>query len=105
MIFLNAGVSTFGLLQQLTDKECQDIITLSALHPLYLTKALIQLMTSRPERGAIISTSSSLGCLPIPGVTSYSASKRFQYFFSQALSYELKDKVDVLAWLPAQVST
>lgn len=41
MLYLNAGYAAVGPYRLLKDNEIQDQITLSALHPAYLTKAML----------------------------------------------------------------
>lgn len=55
-------------------------------------------MLARPERSAIVVTSSGLGVRPFAGVATYSAAKACSSFMAQALNYELKDKIDVMSW-------
>jgi len=54
---------------------------------------------------AIVVTSSGASVQPLPGGLSYSASKVFAVYFAKALHWELKGRVDVLAWKPGYVST
>ena len=53
---------------------------------------------AREERSAIVIVSSGLGSRPIGGVTTYSAAKGCATYLAQALSYEVKDKIDVMSW-------
>jgi len=50
-------------------------------------------------------TSSGLGTQPVAGSAPYSSAKAFSSWFAQALHFELKDKVDVMAWESGVVST
>jgi len=43
-------------------------------------------------------TSSVISHVAAPGLVAYSTTKAAVSFFSEALHYELKDKVDVMAW-------
>jgi len=73
-------------------------VTLNALHPIYLTKALLKQILERNARTAIVVTSSGLGSAPIPGILAYSCSKSFSSYLAEGLSMELKDKCDVLSF-------
>jgi short-subunit dehydrogenase len=73
-------------------------VTINALHPIYLTKALLPQILARESKSAIVITSSGLGNAPVPGIIPYSASKSFSSFFGEALNMELKGKVDVLSF-------
>lgn len=53
----------------------------------------------------MVVSSSGFGEFATPGMLSYSASKTFSSFVAQALHYEVKDKIDVLSWLPGHVDT
>lgn len=77
MVYLNAGVFHLGPLNRISDKDCQDSVTLSTLHPIYLTKALLKQLLAREQKSAIVVSSSGFGEFPTPGMISYSASKVF----------------------------
>ena len=62
-------------------------------------------MLSRKERSAILVTSSMAAKRPMPGMTTYSASKSFCSFVAEGLSWEVQEKIDVIAFEPAGVST
>mmetsp|Transcript_36181 Transcript_36181/g.49022 ORF Transcript_36181/g.49022 Transcript_36181/m.49022 type:complete len:154 (+) Transcript_36181:546-1007(+) len=81
------------------------MVTLSALHPAYLTKALLSHLTKRDTKSAIVVTSSTGSVSPVAGYLSYSASKSFANYLGRGLHWELKDKVDVLSWCPGYIST
>lgn len=105
MVYLNAGCVHQGFLEHVEPHQIQDVITLSALQPVYLTKALINQLLSRNTMSAIVITSSGASVQPMPGIMSYCASKVFSVYFGRALYWELKDRVDVLAWSPGSIST
>lgn len=54
---------------------------------------------------AIVYTSSVAGSRPFPGNLTYSASKVFTTYLGRGLYWELKGKVDVLAWAPGYITT
>jgi short-subunit dehydrogenase len=62
-------------------------------------------MLKRPTRSAIINVSSIAGTIPFPGNTTYAATKVFIDYFSRALAFEVRAKVDVLSLRPAFVAT
>jgi len=82
MLYLNAGYAYVGPLHLINDNQCQDQVTLSALHPLYLTKALVKQLLDRTHRSAIVVVSSVAATQALPGITSYSAAKVFEKFFA-----------------------
>eukprot|EP00351_Strombidinopsis_sp_SopsisLIS2011_P006094 CAMPEP_0116875968 /NCGR_PEP_ID=MMETSP0463-20121206/8048_1 /TAXON_ID=181622 /ORGANISM="Strombidinopsis sp, Strain SopsisLIS2011" /LENGTH=125 /DNA_ID=CAMNT_0004522379 /DNA_START=378 /DNA_END=755 /DNA_ORIENTATION=- len=105
MLYLNAGVQGYGPLEIMEPKEIQDIVTVNALHPIYLAKALLSQIKSRKARSAIVLTSSGTCVRPISGLIPYTSSKIFASYFTRALHWELKDCADVLAWEPGVTST
>ncbi len=98
MLFLNAGWACMGPFKDLTPQEIEETVTINALHPVYLSKALLDQMLAREKRSAIVVTSSGLGSAPIPGILAYSMSKSFSSFLAEGLNVELKNKVDVLSF-------
>jgi short-subunit dehydrogenase len=60
---------------------------------------------ARSKRSALITTSSVLGVVPTPGLVAYSSSKASASYFTEALSYEVQDKIDVMAWNCGPVNT
>ena len=41
MLFLNAGIAVMGPFKDLYPKEIEEMVTINALHPIYLCKALL----------------------------------------------------------------
>ena len=105
MLILNAGWAVMGPFKDLTPLEIEQIVTINALHPIYLCKALLPNLLSRTKRSGIVITSSGLGSVAVPGILTYSASKSFSSFLGQGLSTELKSKVDVVSFECGEVST
>ena len=105
ILCLNAGRVSIGPIDLLTDADIQTMITLNALHVVYLTKALLNQLRSRATRSAIIIVSSGISGMPIPGVATYSCSKSLVSNFGQALHYEVRDKIDVTVWEPGSTDT
>ena len=69
-----------GPFKDLTPLEIEQTVTINALHPVYLTKALLNQMLSRKKRSGIVITSSGLGSTPVPGIITYSMAKSFASF-------------------------
>ena len=61
MIFLNAGVAQMGCFSDLDDSMVEDLMTVNAVHPMYLAKALISQQLARGKKSAIVVTSSTFG--------------------------------------------
>lgn len=70
-----------------------------------MTHAIVGGMLSREKRSAIINVSSIAGEYPIPFITTYSATKAYNDFFSQSLAMEYSHKVDVLSLRPMYVES
>eukprot|EP00351_Strombidinopsis_sp_SopsisLIS2011_P005791 CAMPEP_0116888698 /NCGR_PEP_ID=MMETSP0463-20121206/23854_1 /TAXON_ID=181622 /ORGANISM="Strombidinopsis sp, Strain SopsisLIS2011" /LENGTH=141 /DNA_ID=CAMNT_0004553991 /DNA_START=478 /DNA_END=903 /DNA_ORIENTATION=- len=66
---------------------------------------MIDQLKSRKGMSAIVYTSSVAGSRPIPGTLTYSATKAFATYLGRGLHWELKGKIDVLAWAPGYIST
>ena len=94
-----------GPFKDLTPLEIEQTVTVNALHPIYLTKALVDRMLSREKRSGIIVMSSGLGSAPMPGVLTYSMSKSFSSYLAEGLNIELKHKIDCLSYQCGEVST
>lgn len=63
-------------------------------------------MTARKSRSLIVNFASQAALAPSPGFSNYSATKVFDWYFSNAIAHELSGKnVDVLAVLPGMVAT
>lgn len=103
----NAGYLEPGAYAEVNTKNIQDVLSVNALTPIFLTRALLPRLIKREERSAIINVSSGLGKVPIPGIQTYSVSKKFLSWFSQAVGLELQieGKVDMLDYTPQQVKT
>ena len=64
MLFLNAGVmpeGAIGELYKMNNDDLQAVVTVNALHPIYLAKVLINQILARNHLSAIVITSSGLG--------------------------------------------
>jgi len=69
-----------------------------------LTRKLINQMSSRTHRSAIINVSSTLGLKPFPFVAAYSATKVYCDFLSRAIDAE-EENIDITCLRPCFVST
>eukprot|EP00347_Sterkiella_histriomuscorum_P019202 403342545 len=105
MVFLNAGWGDPRRFDELQNTVLEEMVNLDALHLLHLTKALLPQLLSRPQKSAIVYTSSSLGLVLAPGNLTYSCAKRFTSYLSRGLAVELKDKLDFLSFEPFGVAS
>ncbi len=101
----NAGFGTHGVFDELSLERELEMINLSCRLPVALTHKFIGAMKKR-NRGAVIFLSSMVGTMPVPFMSTYSATKVFPRFFAESLYGELAGTgVDVLAVLPGDTST
>ena len=98
MLFCNAGYSQCGAYQKITFEDVHRTVTTNTLHPAYTIKVLVDQMYNRKQRSAIVISSSIAALRPSPAHLIYACSKTFATYLGKGLNYELKDKIDVLAW-------
>lgn len=66
--------------KDLTPDLIEQTVNVNAIHPAYLSKALVSKQMARPQRSGMIIVSSGLGSLPASGTIPYSASKAFSSY-------------------------
>jgi short-subunit dehydrogenase len=89
LLINNAGFGAPGSFAEADLATQQDMINVHVIASVRLTRAALPGMITR-RRGAIINVSSIAGLLPIPGSATYSATKAYLNFFSEALQAELR---------------
>jgi short-subunit dehydrogenase len=89
LLINNAGFGAPGSFAEADLATQQDMINVHVLASVRLARAALPGMIAR-RRGAIINVSSIAGLLPIPGSATYSATKAYLNFFSEALQSELR---------------
>lgn len=97
----NVGVSNNpSLFDQTAAKEIEDMIVVNCRYSSILTHKIVPLLKKQP-RAAIVNLSSQSAFYHVPYLAVYSATKAYNYAFSNALREELKaDNIDVLALTP-----
>jgi short-subunit dehydrogenase len=101
----NAGFGTHGAFEELSLERELEMINLSCRLPVALTHKFIGGMKMR-NRGAVIFLSSMAGTMPVPYMSTYSATKAFPLYLAESLYGELiGTSVDVLAVIPGDTST
>ena len=101
----NAGIGTYGFLQNIDMGKEETMIRLNVLGVYRLTRLFLDDMLAR-DRGTIINISSNSSLLPIPRMNTYASTKAFVKHFSQGLQQELKiqkSKVRVMTVCPSAV--
>ena len=65
-----------GPIDLISDQQLESVYTLNGLHPIYMSKVLIERMIKRKGlRSALIVTSSGIAHFPVPSIASYSSTK------------------------------
>jgi short-subunit dehydrogenase len=105
-IINNAGViQPFVRLNELDFKAIERVFNINFYGTLYMTKAFLPHLLSRPE-AHIVNISSMGGFLPVPGQTIYGASKAAVKLLTEGLSSELLNtNVHVSVVFPGAVGT
>jgi short-subunit dehydrogenase len=84
----NAGVGYFGLVEQMTGEDVEQLFEVNVLAAMALTRDVLPGMLER-ERGAIVNVSSVGAFVAIPPLTVYSATKFALQGFSEGLRREV----------------
>jgi short-subunit dehydrogenase len=85
-----AGVNPFGLLAEQDGGEIAMAMTINAVAPMLLCRAMLPVLSSR-DSAHIVNVGSTFGSIGFPGFCAYSASKFAVRGFSEALRRELAD--------------
>jgi len=102
----NAGVyGPMGSIDQVDWDEWVDAIRINLLGLVYCCREAVKLL--RPQRyGKIINLSGGGATNPLPGISSYAASKAAVVRFTETLALEVKDdRIDVNAIAPGALAT
>ena len=83
----------------------EQILYVNTFQPTFVIKVLLKQMLDREKRSAVVVTSSGLGLIPVAGTAVYAASKAYASSFTQALGYELSDRIDFADWPCGEVKT
>lgn len=101
----NAGIGTYGFLQETDFEKEMRMIHLNVLNVYQLSRLFFDEMIARAE-GTIINISSTSALQPVPKMTTYAATKAFVKHFSESLTEELriqKSPVRILTVFPAAI--
>ena len=101
----NAGSNHFAWLENQSEQELQQQITLNLLAPILLTRALLPALQRAPT-ARILNVGSTFGSIGHPGYSAYCASKFGLRGFTEALRRELADThVQVMYVAPRATAT
>lgn len=89
ILISNAGMFFF---KELTDENEPRMTTMNALHVITPTRLMVKFGNDMKRRGHgfMLSVSSMAARLPVPGITTYSATKAYLRSFGKSLSYEMR---------------
>lgn len=105
MLINNAGIGSGGEFSELALKSELEMLQLNISSLVALTHLFLQEMKAR-NSGTIINVASMASFIPIPYMTTYSASKVFVRHFTQALTQECKPyNVHVMLLCPGLTKT
>lgn len=107
LVVNNAGLGTPGPFKDVDSLE--NLVAVNALHPIYMTKAMINLkFEKRQFRSGILNVSSTMSRTLVPGFTTYGATKKILSTFTKILGMEAsmyKKPWDVLDYRPGFMPT
>ena len=101
----NAGFGIYGMFAETELQAELEMIQLNIVSSTYLTKLLVKKMLE-DKSGWILNVSSTLGCLPVPLLLVYAATKAYLLHFSEGLACELQGSgVNVTCLCPQPTRT
>jgi len=105
VLFNNAGIGYFALMEEATDENIRYLFELNTFAPLNLISALLPQMKSRGE-GRIINIVSCAGRVPVPSVGIYGGSKTALAVMTNTMRLELEPEgIDIINIYPGTVDT
>lgn len=105
VLFNNAGIGYFALMEEATDENIRYLFELNTFAPLSLIRALLPQMKSRGE-GRIINIVSCAGRVPVPSVGIYGGSKTALAVMTNTMRLELEPAgIDIINIYPGTVDT
>jgi len=103
----NAGFGTWGFMDDIPIEKELAMINLNVVTLFHFTRLFLADMIKK-DQGKILNVSSTAGLHPVPHFATYSATKAFSRYLSEALNFELrnaKSAVRVTALCPPPVRT
>jgi NADP-dependent 3-hydroxy acid dehydrogenase YdfG len=105
VVINNAGVSSFGLIQELTYETLQWTVETNLWGVIHGTRAFLPHLLARPEAN-LVNVSSVYGLIGVPGQAAYCASKFAVRGFTEAVRQDLRGtRVAVTVVFPGGVRT
>lgn len=106
-LFNIAGIPQhFETVPDITDEQIDRLMTINFWGTVWLTRAFLPTLQSRPDGAVIMNTSSLSAMVPFPGAAIYGASKAAVALFGYGLARDLRSsKVTVTTAIPGTVWT
>jgi len=105
ILFNNAGVGYFALMEEATEENIRHLFEVNTLAPLELIKALLPQMIKRGT-GRIVNILSVSGRVPIPSTGVYGGSKSALAAMTSTMRLELEAKgIDIINVYPGTIDT
>lgn len=101
----NAGVGWDGDLVALTDEQVRGLVEINLLGVLWGMRAALDAFAAGPGGGSLVNVASLSGLGPVPGLSTYAATKAAVVSATTSVALEAPDGVDVHAVLPDGVAT
>ncbi|CAG9335453.1 unnamed protein product [Blepharisma stoltei] len=105
----NVGVARFSFLSNQEMTEIEEMINTNIYPQTLISYYLIPIFAKRYKelrtKSLVINFSSLIEEYIVPGAAVYSATKQYNHFLSEALSYEYKDFIDFVTVKPGTVAT
>jgi short-subunit dehydrogenase/MoaA/NifB/PqqE/SkfB family radical SAM enzyme len=105
VLFNNAGVGYFALMEEATEENIRHLFEVNTLAPLMLIKTLVPEMQKRGT-GRVVNILSCAGRVPIPTVGVYGGSKSALAVMTNTMRLELEPRgIDIINIYPGTVAT
>lgn len=101
----NVGISNIGVFHEIPSKRIANELIVNIFPMTFLTHYLVPQLLKRERRSSVINLSSVAGENPIPFISTYSATKAYNDFFTQSIQMEYSHKIDILSVRPMYVAT
>ena len=97
----NVGITKFAPFHKVAWEEHMKQINVNINAQTYMSLFLVPKMLERESRSAVVNVSSVIHFTPMGNLVMYSATKSYNYIFSQNLALSYPKKIDVLTVTPA----
>ena len=92
----NVGVGHTGLFHQMLDKDVQALLNVNVYGLVFITKILLPKLLENEKRSGIINIGSGVTRFTYSNFSAYTGTKAFVTQFSQCLSQDYQDKLDII---------